>query len=357
MPIYPKYWDITKQTVKKFLADNPVSFSAGIAFYTIFSLPAMLLISIWIAASIYDDALVRQGLIEQVQSLFGKDSAETVRTILSASTETAKSVWAKIIGIGTLILSATTVFVSLQEALNNIWGAKSDREKSGIINFITHRLLSFAMVVSLGFILLVSLVIDTAIVMLINMIKAYFSEAAAYVVAGINFVVSLAIISVVMALIYKLLPDVKIKWKDVWTGAVVTALLFVIGKYLIGLYIGNSDVATSYGAAGSLVLLLVWVYYSSTILLLGAEFTYVHAQYGKPSAKNGAASGGRKKKAKKRPSEFGRFELSTKRRQENKDSIQSPPRSPGSQSGKTTREEREERYLRNLSRVTQGSQN
>src|SRR5688572_27793254 len=104
MPIYPKYWDITKQTVKKFLADNPVSFSAGIAFYTIFSLPAMLLISIWIAGSIYDDAQVRQGLIEQVQSLFGKDSAETVRTILAASNETARSVWAKVIGIGTLIL-------------------------------------------------------------------------------------------------------------------------------------------------------------------------------------------------------------------------------------------------------------
>ena len=131
MPIYRKYWDISKLTIKKFAADYPVSFSAGIAFYTIFSLPAMLLISIWVAASIYDDALVRQGLIEQVQSLFGKDSAEAVRTILSASSETRHTWWAKVVGIGTLILSATTVFVSLQEALNNIWGALN---RDGIID-------------------------------------------------------------------------------------------------------------------------------------------------------------------------------------------------------------------------------
>jgi membrane protein len=309
---YRKYRDISKETVRKFLADNPVSFSAGIAFYTIFSLPAMLFICMWIAATLYDDALVRQGLIEQIKSLFGEDSAETVRTILSVSGESRHTLWAKVVGIGTLILSATTVFVSLQEALNNIWGAKPERGR-GVINFITHRLISFAMVISLGFLLLVSLVIDTAIVLFINVIKAYFSGAAAYVVAGINFVVSLAIVSVVIALIYKLLPDVKIRWKDVWIGAVVTALLFVIGKYLIGLYIGNSSIGSAYGAAGSLVLLLVWVYYSSSILLLGAEFTYVHAQYGKPS--NGTGEG--KKKAKKRRSEFGRVELRKQRRPEN----------------------------------------
>jgi membrane protein len=280
----------------------------------------------WIAASIYDDATVRQALLEQVQSLFGKDSAEAVRTILSASSDTGHTLWAKAVGIGTLVVSATTVFVSLQEALNNIWGAKPEPGRRGVINFITHRLISFAMVVSLGFVLLVSLVIDTVIVLLINMIKAYFSEAAAYIMAAINFVVSLAIVSVVIALIYKLLPDVKIKWKDVWTGAAVTALLFVIGKYLIGLYIGNGAVASAYGAAGSLVLLLVWVYYSSCILLLGAEFTYVHAQYGKPAGKG---TGNGKKKAKKRRSEFGRFQLKEKPRSPENNSPQNPARMLG----------------------------
>lgn len=325
MPIYPKYWEITKQTVKKFLADNPVSFSAGIAFYTIFSLPAMLLIAIWVAASIYDDALVRQSLLEQISALFGEDSAETVRTVLAASRELGGyTIWAKIVGLGTLVLSATTVFVSLQEALNHIWNAQPDPKRKGLINFVTHRLLSFAMVVSLGFVLLVSLVIDTAIVLLINVVKAYFSGAAAVVMAGINLIVSLLIISVVMALIYKLLPDVKIRWKDVWTGAVVTAFLFMIGKYLIGLYIGNSDVASAYGAAGSLVLLLVWVYYSSSILLLGAEFTYVHATYGKPAATNGdrGGNGGKVRKKRiprKRKLEFGHFERPRESRESKKE--------------------------------------
>jgi membrane protein len=232
MPLFRKYWDISKQTVKKFLADNPVSFSAGIAFYTIFSLPAILLISIWIAASIYDDAMVRQALIEQVHSLFGEDSAEAVQTVLGASNDIGYTLWARLVGIGTLVFSASTAFLSLQEALNHIWNAKPNPARHGVINFITHRMLSFAMVVSLGFILLVSLVIDTAIVLFINLIRGYFSEDMAYIVAGINFVISLLIVSVVMALIYKLLPDVKIKWKDVWVGAVVTAFLFMVGKQL-----------------------------------------------------------------------------------------------------------------------------
>ncbi|HEY3488473.1 MAG TPA: YihY/virulence factor BrkB family protein [Gammaproteobacteria bacterium] len=281
-----KYWDILTQTVKKFLADDPVSYSAGIAFYTIFSLPPILLISIWIAASIYDDAMVREALLEQIGALFGTESADTVSKIIAAGDETARTTWAKIVGIGTLIFSASTVFASLQDALNNIWGVQA-KPGYGIRNYVIHRLLSFAMVVSFGFVLLVSLVIDAAILLFINFIEAYFSTAAAFVLASINFLVSLFIIAGVLALIFKLLPDVKIKWKYVRTGALVTALLFVVGKYLIGLYLGNSSVATSYGAAGSLVLLLIWVYYSSCILLFGAEFTYVHAQYGKPVAKEG----------------------------------------------------------------------
>lgn len=318
MRIYPKYWEITKQTVKKFLADNPVSFSAGIAFYTLFSLPAMLLISIWIAASIYDDAVVRKELLEQVRLLFGKESAETVRSILAATGETGRTLWAKIVGIGTLVFSATVVFVSLQEALNHIWNAKPEQGHSGVISFIMHRLLSFAMVVSLGFILLVSLVIDTAIVLFISFIRGYFSEGMAYIVTSINSAISLLIISVVMALIFKLLPDVKIKWRNVWIGAIVTALLFIIGKYMIGLYIGNSNVASAYGAAGSLVLLLLWVYYSSIILLLGAEFTYVHAQYEKAPPAQGGNNGGKVRKkrvAKKRKLEFGNFDPARERKE------------------------------------------
>lgn len=272
-----KYWHIFKGTFSKFFEDDPMGYSASIAFYTIFSLPAILIIIVTIAGSAYEQQAVQGGLMEQIQSLIGPESAGEVRKILRNANETGATTLAQIIGIGTLIFSATTVFISLQNGLNKIWGIKPKPER-GFLKFIINRLLSLAMVISIGFLLLVSLLIDALIVVFSNFISEFLSNVTYYLVAAINVAVSLAIITLVFALIFKVLPDAKIKWRTVWVGAFVTTLLFSLGKYLIGFYLGNSSVGNAYGAAGSLVLLLIWVYYSSVLVLFGAEFTYIYSK-------------------------------------------------------------------------------
>lgn len=269
------YWRVTKETMKKFIEDNPLNYSSSIAFYVVFSMPAILIIVISITGSAYQDQAVRQSVIEQIQMLFGAGSAATVERVMANAHLSGSTALARVIGIITLLFSATTVFVSLQNGLNYIWGIKPKPGRD-LINFFLDRLLSLAMVISIGFILLVSLVIDA----LIGAFNAALSNwcSAAYIITSVNLLVSIGVITLIFALIFKILPDARIKWKDVWVGAFVTTLLFTVGKFLIGFYLGNSSLSDIYGAAGSLVLLLVWVYYSSVIVLFGAEFTYVYSQ-------------------------------------------------------------------------------
>jgi len=184
---------------------------------------------------------------------------------------------AKVFGVGMIIFSATTVFISLQNGLNSVWGIKS-KPKRDVLKFFINRLLSFAMVISIGFLLLVSLVLNTFISVFNNLLTDWFSGITSYIIPGTNLILSLVIITVVFAMIYKILPDARVRWADVWVGAFVTTLLFLLGKYLIGFYLGTSSLSTTYGAAGSLVLLLIWVYYSSIIIFVGAEFTYVYSK-------------------------------------------------------------------------------
>jgi len=259
------------------MEDDPMSYSASIAFYTIFSLPAILIITMVIAGSFYEDQQVKQSIIDQIQQLFGGQSAEQVLKIMENASQSTTGTIAKIVGIGTLVFSATTVFISLQNGLNSIWGIKP-KPKKEVLGFLMNRVLSLAMVISIGFLLLVSLVVDALIVIFNEILTQVLSGFTFYIVSGVNMLVSIAIITLIFALIFKVLPDAKIKWRDVWVGAAVTAVLFIVGKYLIGLYLGASSVASAYGAAGSLVLLLVWVYYSSIILLFGAEFTFVYSR-------------------------------------------------------------------------------
>jgi membrane protein len=186
------------------------------------------------------------------------------------------SLVARIIGVTTLIFSATTVFIALQSSLNKVWNIKL-KANMNWIKYIVNRLLSFALVVSFGFVLLVSLLVDAFLVAFQNRIANYFSEVTPYLIATANLIFSLGVVTLIFALIFKVLPDAKIRWRDVWVGAFITTLLFTAGKYLIGLYLGSSTISSAYGAAGSLVVILVWIYYSTVIFLFGAEFTYVHA--------------------------------------------------------------------------------
>lgn len=275
--LYKSSWKIIKETATNFFDDDSFTYAASIAFSTIFSMPAILIIALSIGATFYERNIVQQELINQVAGLIGQQSAKEIESILINAAIQADNTFARIIGIATLIFSATTVFVSLQSSLNKIWEVKSKPQK-GIIKFLINRLLSFAMVLSLGFVLLVSLLIDTILVIFQGIISRILEGFTLYILTGINILVALSFITVIFALLFRILPDAKIKWKDVWVGAILTTILFTLGKYLIGFYLGNSSINTAYGAAGSLVIILIWVYYSTMIFLFGAEFTFVYAE-------------------------------------------------------------------------------
>ncbi len=218
-------WDVLKQTVLNFFQDDSFSYASSIAFYTIFSLPAILIISLSIGATVYERDVVQQELINQVGRLIGKESAADVEQILINAALDSTGTLAKIVGIATLIFSATTVFISLQTSLNKIWGIKPKPER-GIVKYLIDRLLSLAMVISIGFLLLVSLVIDTALVVIQNSLSKILAGWTLYLVAAMNIVISLALITLIFAIIFKVLPDAKIKWKDVWVGSLVTTAFF-----------------------------------------------------------------------------------------------------------------------------------
>lgn len=270
-------WTILKKTVNNFFEDDSMSYASSIAFYTIFSMPAILIIALSIGTAFYEKNIVQDELINQVGRLIGTESAKEIESILANATVDATSAFAKIIGIATLIFSATTVFISLQSSLNKIWGIKP-KPKRGLLKFILNRLISLAMVASIGFVLLVSLVVDTVLVVFQGMLSRILEGITLYILNIVNIVISLGFITVIFGLMFKVLPDAQIKWRDVWVGSLVTTALFTIGKYLIGFYLGNSSFNSAYGAAGSLVIILVWIYYSTVIFLFGAELTSVYTE-------------------------------------------------------------------------------
>lgn len=272
-----EYWKIIKDVFNRFIEDNPMLYAANIAFYTIFSLPAALIIIIAIAGNFFAKEAVTGELYLQIRGLVGPESAKEVQNIIENASQSESGIIATVIGIATLMFSATTVFVSIQGALNAIWRVKPVPEK-GYVKFVIDRILSFALVITLGFLMMVSLVLDAILAVFKAFLMKLFSGLTFYVMEVINYSISFIVITCIFAMIFKFLPDAKIKWRDVRIGAIITTVLFVLGKFLIGFYIGNSDFEDTYGAAGSLVALLMWVYYSSVILLLGAEFTQAFAK-------------------------------------------------------------------------------
>lgn len=271
-------WKVLKLGTVSFVKGEAFTYAASIAFYTIFSLPAVLLITISIGAAFYEQNYVQQELTRQIGSLIGQSSAQEIERILvNASFEEERTYIARIIGIIALIISGTTVFISLQLSINKVWRVKA-KPKRGFIKYIVDRLLSIAMVISIGFVLLVSLVVETLLVFLHDFLEGKFGGFSTYLVTGMSMVLSIIIIAIIFGLMFMLLPDAKIKWRDVWIGSLITSLLFSFGKYLIGFYLGTSSLNTAYGAAGSLVIILLWVYYSAIIFLYGAKLTYAYTE-------------------------------------------------------------------------------
>ena len=275
-------WWVLKRALVGWWNDNVPRLGASLAYYTLFALSPVLLVATAIAGLVFGPDAVRGEIVGQIQGLVGRQGAEAVQSMLESASRPSTSIPATIVGLVTFFLGATGAFLELQTALNAIWRVKP-RPGTNVRDFLVQRLISFGLVVGVGFLLLVSLLVSAALAALSRYLGHIFPALTAFWEAA-NVLVSLFVITLLFAMIYKILPDVRLRWRDVWIGALVTAGFFSVGKQLIGLYLGTSSVASSFGAAGSVVVLLVWVYYSAQVVLLGAEFTryYVERFRGQP---------------------------------------------------------------------------
>ena len=261
------------ETFDQFIDDKGFKMSAALSFYAAFSLGPLLLIVISVAGIFYGEEAARGEISKQITYLIGKDGAEMIQTIVKGASNKVTGIFAGIVSLIFLILGSIGVFLELQESLNTIWGIES-RPGRGIWGFIKNRLVSFSMVVATGFLLMVSLIINSLIYLTYNFLGDYF-DVILPASEAVNIISSFIVITLLFAMIFKYLPDAIISWKYVWLGAVITSVLFSIGKYFIGLYLGNSSYGSTYGAAASVVILFIWIYYSGIILYLGAEFTQI----------------------------------------------------------------------------------
>ncbi|MFN2447647.1 MAG: YihY/virulence factor BrkB family protein [Vicinamibacterales bacterium] len=256
--------------------DNGPRLGASLAYYTLFAIAPVLLVAIAIAGMVFGAEAVRGEIVGQLDELVGTDGARAVQALLEGASRRQSGIVATILGSITFVLAATGAFLELQVALNTIWRVKPN-PSANLWAFTLDRLRSFGLVVAIGFLLTVSLAVSAALAALSGWLDRLV-PGWPILWQGINMLVSLAVITVLFAMLYRFLPDVRLRWRDVATGAFVTALLFTVGKQLIGLYLGRSSTTSTYGAAGSVIVLLLWVYYSSQIVLLGAEFTRLYAQ-------------------------------------------------------------------------------
>lgn len=269
-------WKLLKTTVVEWSDDNAARVAAALAFYTLLSLAPLVILTIAIVGVVLGEDTARTRILHEVTGLVGPQGARAVDTVIASASDPAQGVVGSIVGITVLFLGASGVFGELQYALNTIWGVKP-RARNGLMLIIRERIFSFAMVIAVAFLLLVSLVVSTVLSGL-GRFMADTLPGGALLWQIANMLLSLGVITLLFALIFKVVPDVDIGWSVVWVGALATAVLFTIGKQLLGIYLGQSTVASAYGAAGSIVAVVVWVYYSSQLVFLGAEFTQVYAK-------------------------------------------------------------------------------
>ena len=269
---------LVKETYKDWVDDEPFDQSAIVAYYSIFSLPALLIIIVTIAGIAFGQKAVQDQISSQIGGMIGPDSAKDIQGMIASSYQQGNSGIALVIGVATLLFGATGVFIALQKALNRIWEVKINPDKSGLKMLIRARDVSFGVVLTIGCLLLLSLVITAALTALSGWVEERMPDFFLYIFYVVDFLISISIITLLFAMLFRFLPDVNIEWKSVWTGAVITALLFVIGKYALALYFGKAEPGSTYGAAGSIILILLWVFYSCLIMFFGAEFTQVYAR-------------------------------------------------------------------------------
>ncbi len=267
-------WGLATATMQGFVADRVPRLAASLAYYTLFSLAPVLVIAAGIAGVAFGEDAARGQIVQQMQGLIGREGAEAVQAVLRQANH-GQGLAATVLGVITLLVGATGAFVELQDALNTIWGVVP-KPGHAVLDLLKIRLLSFLMVLVIGFLLLVSLVLSAGLEAVATYVQGSLAVEAELMQA-VNSVFTFVVITVLFALIYLVLPDARIGWRDVWVGAALTAVLFSLGKSLIGLYLARSSITSMYGAAGSVVILVIWVFYTATILFLGAEFTRVYA--------------------------------------------------------------------------------
>jgi membrane protein len=270
-------WEIVKETASDWSEDNATRLAAALAYYTVLSIAPLLVLAVSVAGLVFGEEAARGQIASELSGIVGPQAGEGIQTVLTHAKSPDEGVVGSIIGVVVLLFGASGVFGELQSSLNAIWNVTA-KPGRGVWGMLRQRFFSFTMVLSVAFLLLVSLVLSA----LLAGVGKFFSSAlpgGEVVWQGVNFAVSLGVITLLFALIFKVVPDVEIKWSDVWIGALVTALLFTVGKWGLGLYLGRASVASPYGAAGSLIVLVVWVYYAAQLLFFGAEFTQVYTQH------------------------------------------------------------------------------
>lgn len=274
---WKELWATLKQSVSAFGDIEPFNKSIIISYYTIFSLPGLLVIIINIAGYFFGKEAVTGEITTQMQSIIGGNTANDIQRIIANASKTEGSTLASVLGIATLAFGATGVFYNLQQIFNKIWEVKPKPKGGKILELVRDRVFSFGLILVIGFLLLVSLVLSAALSALSGWVTAHISESFKILFRVLDIVLSLGVITVLFAALFKFMPDAKVRWKTVWTGAVITSLLFVVAKFALGLYFGTSNPASTYGAAGTIILIMLWVSYAGMILLFGAVFTKVYA--------------------------------------------------------------------------------
>lgn len=271
---------LLKETYTTWMEEDPFRQSAVVAYYAILSLPGLMVLIISVVGSVWGREAVTGRLSDEISASLGSDAARAVQEMVANSMMNDKSIWAVLMGIGVLIYGATGVFYQLQMTLDKFWNVKTD-PKAGFKKLLLNRAQSFAFILVIAFLLLISMVVSAGLNLMNGYLEQIFSDFTVSILYGVNVIISLGIITCLFAFMFKFLPDAKIEWKSVWIGAFITAIMFSIGKFLLGIYFGISDPGSTYGAAGSVILILLWVSYSSIILFFGAKFTYVYAsRYG-----------------------------------------------------------------------------
>ncbi|MEC3875738.1 YihY/virulence factor BrkB family protein [Chryseobacterium salviniae] len=270
------FWEALRETFKKWNESSASNDSASLAYYAIFSIPGLLIIIIWIAGNFFGEEAIRGQISSQISGIMGQDAAKSIQDMIAGALIDKENIFMKIIGIGSLVFGSTTLFFQLQRSLNSLWDVQAAPKKA-FVKFLLDRANSLGMILILGFLLMITMVLSSLISLLNNWITNYFGMETYMLVELVNYLIGFAVIMILFALMFKVLPDVEISWKPVWRGAFLTAILFTLGKFLLSLYFGTAKPTSAFGAAGTVILIMMWINYSCMLVFFGAEFTKIYA--------------------------------------------------------------------------------